>query len=133
MFAGQAGNKIMPNGMIGWVEWNRVPALFLDHWTPENPNAPIPNPKSAFGPNTYNQTSDFWLENGGFVRLKYLNATYTLPSVWTSKVGLTAVKLVFSGTNLFYLSKFKYYDPELNSMGAYPNMRTYNFGVNVTF
>jgi TonB-linked SusC/RagA family outer membrane protein len=133
MFAGQAGNKKFPDGMNGWVEWNRVPSMWLDHWSPETPNASLPNPKSAFGPNTYNTTSDFWMKDGGFVRLKYLSAAYALPSQWMTKVGLSAVKLVFSGTNLFYLSKFKYFDPEIGSMGAYPNMKTYNFGLDVTF
>jgi len=133
MFAGQAGNKRFPDGMNNWVEWNRVPSFWLDHWTPENPNAPIPNPKTAFGPNTYTATSDFWMKDGGFVRLKYLNVTYALPSKWMTKVGLSAVKLVFSGTNLFYLSKFNYFDPEISSMGSYPNMKTYNFGLDVTF
>lgn len=133
MFAGQAGNKKFPDGMNGWVEWNRVPSMWLDHWSPQTPNATLPNPKSAFGPNTYNTTSDFWMKDGGFVRLKYLSAAFALPSRWMDKLGLSAVKLVFSGTNLFYLSKFKYFDPEISTMGAYPNMKTYNFGLDVTF
>ncbi|MCL4482830.1 MAG: SusC/RagA family TonB-linked outer membrane protein [Bacteroidetes bacterium] len=133
MFAGQAGNKRFPDGMNGWVEWNRVPSFWLDHWIPENPNAPMPNPKSAQGPNTYNTNTDFWMKDGGFVRLKYLNATYALPSRWMTKIGLSTVKLVFSGTNLFCLSKFKYFDPEVSSMGSYPNMKTFNFGLDVSF
>lgn len=132
MFAGQAGNKRFPDGMLGWVEWNRVPSFWLNHWTPDNPNAPMPNPKSATGPNTYNTTTDFWMKDGGFVRLKYLNLSYALPSQWTTKAGLSAVKLIFSGTNLFYLSKFKYFDPEVGHMGSYPNMKTFNFGLSVT-
>lgn len=133
MFAGQAGNKKFPEGMNGWVEWNRVPSYWLNHWTPDNQNAPYPNPKTAFGPNTYNTNSDFWMKDGGFVRLKYLSLNYALPSAWMSKIGISSAKLVFSGTNLFYLSKFKYFDPEVGSMGSYPNMKTYNFGLSVTF
>ncbi len=133
MFAGQTGNKRFPDGMNNWVEWNRVPTFWLDHWTPDNPNAPLPNPKTGFGPNTYNTTSDFWMKDGSFVRLKYLSVNYALPSKWMTKAGLSQVKLIFSGTNLFYLSKFKYFDPEISQMGSYPNMKTYNFGLDVSF
>jgi len=135
MFAGSFGNKIYNTGG-GWVEWNRVPTYWLDHWTPQTPNATLPNPVSAFGPNTYNYNSTYWLTNNSFVRLKYLNLGYALPKPWVDKLGLSTVKVFVSGTNLFYVAasnKFLDVDPELGGVNAYPLMKTFNLGVNVTF
>jgi TonB-linked SusC/RagA family outer membrane protein len=135
LFAGQFGSKIYNNGG-GWVEWNRVPGYWLNHWTPENPNAPMPNPVSAFGPNTYGVNSTYWLTNNSFVRLKYLNLGYSLPKQWVNKLGVSNVKIFAAGTNLFYIAsanKFLDIDPELGGINGYPVMKTFNLGLNVTF
>jgi len=133
MFAGKAGNKKRPDGMVGWYEWNRVPSLWLNSWSTENPDAKYPKAVREGGVRTYNVDTDFWLEDASFVRLKYLTASYALPVRLVSKMGLSSVKFVFSGTNLFTLSKFKYFDPEINQMGSYPNMKTYNLGLDIIF
>ncbi len=135
LFAGQFGSKIYNTGG-GWVEWNRVPSYWLNHWTPDNQNAPMPNPVSAFGPNTYNVNSTYWLTNNSFVRLKYLNLGYSLPKQWVNKLGVSNVKVFATGTNLFYIAasnKFLDVDPELGGVNAYPVMKTFNLGLNVTF
>ncbi len=135
LFAGQFGSKIYNTGG-GWVEWNRVPSYWLNHWTPETPNAAMPNPVSAFGPNTYNANSTYWLTNNSFVRLKYLNLGYSLPKDWVNKLGLSNIKIFATGTNLFYVaasSKFLDIDPELAGVNGYPVMKTFNLGLNVTF
>ena len=68
MFAGQSGNKLFSN--MWSVEWNRVPSIWLDHWSPDNPNGTLPNPKTFFGPNTYTAASNYWLKDARFCPVK---------------------------------------------------------------
>ena len=89
--------------------------------------------------------SDAWyrLQNMAYCRLKNLTVGYTLPSEWTSKIGIEKVRLYFTGTDLFtiHFNKDKT-DPEnmdKNPLGgnsganAYPFYRSYTIGLNLTF
>jgi TonB-linked SusC/RagA family outer membrane protein len=134
MFNGYLKQQKSFQDLAGGVEWNRMySGWYNDSWTPENPNASLPRRISATQSNTYGASSSFWYQNAGFARLKYLTVGYTVPPRLYNKV-LESVKFYFSGTNLFNLTNFKYYDPELAGDGfSYPVMRSFNFGVNVTF
>lgn len=89
--------------------------------------------------------SDAWyrLQNMAYCRLKNLTIGYTLPSVWTSKIGVEKVRLFFTGTDLFTIKFNKdKTDPEnmaTNPLGgtsgsnAYPFYRSYTIGLNLTF
>ncbi|MGN6494360.1 MAG: TonB-dependent receptor [Agriterribacter sp.] len=105
--------------------------IWSDHWTPENPNAKMPKPRPDWM-NFDNVASSFWLYNASFVRLKNLQLGYAFPVKFTKRAGLRDLKLLASATNLFYLSKFKFYDPEVPSAMSYPNMKVFTFGVNVS-
>jgi len=110
----------------------RPPTFWLDSWSPENPNATYPKPT------TWDRTMDhmestFWLKNGSYLRLQNLNLTYSLPKSICEKISLADVTLILSGTNLFTITKFNYYDPSGAEMRSYPTMKTYTMGVNVTF
>ncbi|WP_460431830.1 SusC/RagA family TonB-linked outer membrane protein [Arachidicoccus ginsenosidivorans] len=105
-------------------------------WTPENPNAPLP----AAVPRDYRSysigNSSFWYQDASFIRLKSLNIGYTLQFDNPLGNAIKSVRFFASGTNLFSISKFKYWDPELNPSWSgigYPIMRTISGGVNVTF
>lgn len=120
----------------GGVEWNRMWDEWYDNsWTEDNPDAWLPRRYSA-AVNKYqvNNTylSSFWLRDASFIRLKYLNIGYTIPDRLYKKV-VNRVKVYFTGTNLFVLSKFSYYDPEISQGFYYPVMRSFNFGIDVTF
>ena len=113
--------------------------LFEHHvnntWTPENPNAEFP--RLYYGENTNNSYfSSFWLRNGSYLRLKTLEIGYDLKSTLLRNVPeIQGLRLYLSGTNLFTCSAIKYFDPELRDAGgsAYPQMKTFVLGVNVTF
>ncbi len=79
-----------------------------------------------------NVASSFWLYDAGFVRLKNMQLGYNFPVKFTKRAGLRDLKLIASATNLFYISKFKFYDPEVSSAMSYPNMKVFTFGVNVS-
>ena len=89
--------------------------------------------------------SDAWyrLQNMAYCRLKNLTIGYTLPSVWTNKIGIDKIRLYFTGTDLFTIKFTKdKTDPEntaTNPLGgtsganAYPFYRSYTVGLNFTF
>lgn len=136
MFNGNLKQQKNYENLAEGVEWNRMwVAWYNNSWTPDNPNAKLPQRISANdGSATYrNSNSDFWYEDASFIRLKYVTLNYTLPTRWYSKNGFDAIKIFFSGANLFELSDFKYYDPEISSGVAYPIMRSFSFGADIQF
>lgn len=131
LFSGQLNYKKSFKAVAGGVNHNRMWSEWYDNsWTPDNPNAFLP--KRVERDNTYNRDSDFWLKDASNIRLRYLNLGYTIPQHLYGNV-LDRVKLFFSANNLFVLSNFKYWDPERGSGTDYPTMRTFNFGIDVTF
>jgi hypothetical protein len=133
MFNGNLKQKKSFQDLAGGVEWNRMySGWYDDSWTPESPDATLPKRISATQSNTYGAVSSYWFRNAGFARLKYLTVGYTVPPRLYNKA-LESVKVYFSGTNLLNLTNFSYYDPEIGDGMSYPIMRSFNFGINVTF
>lgn len=107
-----------------------------DHWNPNNPvsHAFWPRLSATVNQNNSQQNSTWWLRNGRFLRLKTLEIGYTFPEKWYRPIPFSLVRLYFTGQNLFNLSEFKLWDPEMGGNGlAYPLQRVYNVGLNVTF
>ena len=65
--------------------------------------------------------------------MKYLTLSYDLPKNMCYNKVFDNVRLFFTGTNLFVWSHFKYYDPELGGGNDFPVMRSFNFGIDVSF
>src|SRR5690606_19210162 len=85
-------------------------------------------------------TSDFWVKNASFFRLKTLELSYNLPENLVSRLAMDRVRVYVSGSNLFTISEIENYDPEganlgtnYGSAGFYPQTKVYNLGVQVTF
>ncbi|WP_439585312.1 TonB-dependent receptor [Dyadobacter bucti] len=106
----------------------------LDYWTPENPNALYPRPWEGSNPNN-SLTSSLYLRDGGYIRLRSIDFGYSLPSNVAKKMGVRNLRVYFAGANLFVWSKMKMFDPEIeNTTGTYyPQQRTLNLGLNLTF
>ena len=87
--------------------------------------------------NCARQLDTQFLEDASYVRLKFLQLSYTLPQKWMQATHfIKGVKVFFTGRNLLTFTKYKGYDPEVNSMrtvGDYPNTRQYSFGAQITF
>ena len=77
------------------------------------------------------------IENASFVRLKFLQLSYTLPKKWMDTTNfIKACKVFFTGRNLFTITPYNGFDPEIDSnvaFGNYPNTRQYSFGIQLTF
>ena len=134
-FQGAGGHKIY-NQMRHRLESNGntsiLSPIMADAWTVDNPDGSIPNPKNSV--NYY--TSDRFLEKGDYFRLKNLQIGYTLPQSVLSKSGLKNCRFYVQISNLFTVTSYKGFDPEVNGgvdYGNYPQCRTFLFGVNISY
>lgn len=126
------GQEIMAPFSVTWGNFSYT--MHNDYWTEDNPNAALPRHYAGAGHNYH--TSDHWLQNASYIRLKNLQIGYTLNKKWISKVGLERCRIYFSGDNLAEISNLnKYFDPELTTTAGfmYPIMRSFSFGLNLTF
>lgn len=100
-------------------------------WTPDNHTNKYPSLREG----RQTKISDWWIEDGSFLRIQNLNIGYTfeLPE----KSFLSKVRLYMNASNLYTFTKFDGYDPEvgLNGVysGGYPRLRKWTFGLDLTF
>ncbi|SDS33730.1 TonB-linked outer membrane protein, SusC/RagA family [Mucilaginibacter mallensis] len=135
-FAGLAGFQNSYNDPWGrnFGGGGLVPLYHANSWSPSNPNGTTPeifpwgDARATYVPN-----SSFNTFNAGFVRMKYLNFGYNLPEGLLKKLGVHTAQIFASGTNLFCLTPFKFYDPEVYQFMSYPEMKTFSLGLNVKF
>ena len=90
------------------------------------------------GDNNNYQISDFFVEDGSYLRLKVLQIGYRLPSQLLQKAGIKGLRFFVQGENLFTVTNYTGYDPEVGTRngldgGTYPQARTYTIGANITF
>jgi len=121
-----------------WVDYSDVMKASMESygidWTQlVNTEGTIPNPT---GNPMNRETSDRLVESGAYFRLKNLQFGYTLPREVTSLVGISRCRIYISGTNVFTLTGYTGYDPEIGSgidYGNYPQARTWLVGINLDF
>ena len=86
--------------------------------------------------NCQRQADTSLIENATFIRLKFLQLSYTFPKKWMDATHfLKGAKIYFVGRNLFTITPYNGYDPEIDSFvtfGDYPNTRQYSFGIQLT-
>jgi hypothetical protein len=108
-----------------------------DRWTPENPSQDVFWPRLSLGVNENNsQSSSWWLKDGSFMRLKNFEMGYTFLRRGMGKPRtVNNLRLFVRGTNLFTISDFKLWDPELSGYGfaAYPISRVVSLGLDISF
>ena len=94
--------------------------------------------------NDNNRISNRFVEDGSYIRLKTLSLAWNVPKAWVHKAGLEWVQLYANAQNLFTISGYDGYDPELGAIRQsvilqgldnyrYPSQRIYNFGIKLTF
>lgn len=94
--------------------------------------------------NHNNRVSDAYVEDGSYIRLQNISLSYTFPKKWIEHLFLTNVKLYMNIQNVFTITKYDGYDPEVGSLwgdalkngidyNRYPSPRIYTFGINVSF
>ena len=112
-----------------------------NYWTPENPVSD----QTGIGLSDFNDNARFsswWLQDASFFRLKNLQIGYSIPEKIIRKINFTKCRAYVGGENLFVLTKYKGYDPEVSSVsilngnvdnGRYPIPRIFTFGINANF
>lgn len=146
-FQGVYGNKILNlnrryiDNMEGNVNGTKVA---LDRWkSPENPGSGWVNRANRKQTGSNGRTSTWHLEGGSYLRLQNLALGYTLPRAFTQKFKVEKMRVYVSGQNLFTITDYSGYNPEVNARpsqnltpgedyGTYPLARTYMFGLNIT-
>ena len=111
---------------------------YLDVYEQLNSGKTLWNPQDV----TTRYTHSYFVEDGSFLRLQNVTVGYTLPSELTKKVGISKLRAYVTGSNLFCITSYSGYDPEVNiqkgltpsvDYNTYPRSRSYLFGLNMTF
>ncbi len=112
--------------------------FWRDAWTPENSDSNVPryalNKTSPSDPASI--YSDYWLSNTNYLRMKNLQIGYTIPERFIKASGISALRIYYSGQNLFTFDNIDInVDPESPSgRGShYPQVKINSIGLNVTF
>lgn len=111
----------------------------LNAWTPENPNSNIPRINGSDPNGNFGTTSDWYIEDGSYLRMKNITLGYTLPSHLLNRAGIGPVRLYVTGSNLLTFTKYKGFDPEVGTdeygidKGRYPQGKSVLVGLNVNF
>jgi hypothetical protein len=111
----------------------------LGRWTGEGTSNDYPRLANNDGNGNFSKMSDFYLESGDYVRLKIVQLGYTLPLNLSSKIGADKIRFYVTGENLFTITKYTGYDPEIGGQvfgidrGIYPQARSFMLGANLQF
>ena len=122
------------------VDWN-TGELITDAATLESVNAGKTMWNPAIGSAVF---SDWAVEDGSFLRMQSATVGYTLPEDLTKKIHIRKLRVYVTGTNLFCLTKYSGYDPEVDTRratpltpgvdySAYPKSIGFVAGLNLTF
>ncbi len=138
-FQGQTGNKIYNGKMAVRPDLYNFEERVKDHWDGAGTSNTEPRPTAGgvnFEPSTY------FIENGSYLRLRNIRLGYTLPKSIAGKLSLTKARVYLSGTNVFTLTKYTGFTPEIGGgdvistgidLGIYPITAVYSIGLNLTF
>ncbi len=137
--SGAAGNKIFQGLRRLDISNSNWQTVALSRWTGEGTSTTYPRLTSNDTNGNFGNMSDFYLEKGDYLRLKVVQLGYSLPSNLIGKIGANKVRLYLSAENLFTLTKYTGYDPEIGGSvfgidkGVYPQARTIMLGVQLQF
>lgn len=151
-FDGVSGNKIYnyPKYRLESGNFNgNLSTTVADSWRPDNQDTDIPRFSKSDGADNKLAYTDRWLEDGSYFRLKTLDIGYTLPTSILKKIKLEKVRIYASMENLFTLTRYSGYTPDLGEsgidmgasyavftrgidQGRYPLPRTISFGIQVS-
>ncbi len=133
------GNEIVRNFERNLPLTNR-PRYYLDRWTGAGTSNTFP--RVTTGANSNALFSDFFVEDGSFVRLQNIQLGYSLDQKILEQVGLSKFRFYVSANNLVTLTKYRGYDPTTSNgapigggidQGFYPTPKTFLVGLNVNF
>jgi hypothetical protein len=145
---GVHGNEVrnlqQAEGGDGIQKINQIGNILEDSWRPDNTDAsrPIIDAKREFA--NYFRDSDFFIEDGSYLRVQNVTLGYTMPSSLTGQNILQRARIYVSAQNLLTLTDYSGFDPEVSSDGqsnfnrgddydSYPRSRVFTIGLNLNF
>ncbi len=136
---GTAGSKIFQGLRRLDIGNANYQTSILSRWTGEGSTNKYPRLTAADPNGNYSKMSDYYLESGDYTRVKLVQIGYTLPERIVSKIGASRVRFYLTGENLFTLTGYTGYDPEIGGQvlgldrGVYPQARSIIGGVQLQF
>jgi len=101
-----------------------------NYWTPERTNARFP--RLTTSPSISKLSSDFWLQNGAYVRMKYIQLGYNFSSTRLKRIGINSARAYVNAQNPFVFTSMKLVDPESQgNQWTYGIMKMYTAGVSI--
>lgn len=139
-FHSMVGNKIFDATRRPDVKYFNLPEYMLDRWVGPGTSNTIPRLTSNQENGNW-LSSDLYVKNGSFLRVRNVQFGYTLPRSITSKAYIENLRFYINAENLFTFTSYKGFDPEISSAGTslgidkgvYPQPRTISIGANITF
>ena len=127
-FNGSYGNDILNTQRFGTASTQPL------RWTVDNPNNTYPSLRESRHEYRF---SDFWIEDGSYLKLQNLNIGYNIP-LNPKKCFLSNIRVAFNVTDLFTITGFSGYDPQMVGLdgiygGGFPTLRQYTFDFKFTF
>ncbi len=137
LFSGQSGNVLFYSGNLAIPlniggESGTPQKSQLDYWTPTNTNASRPRLTPTPGNNA--NFSDYWRVNGAFLRARYIELGYNMPTYLTRRIRAKMVRVYVNAQNAFTFSAVKLFDPESGGdQNTVPLLKAYTVGLNIKF
>lgn len=130
---GVAGNQIYNATRRYDLPTANLNGSALDRWTGEGSTNDYARLTALDKNMNFARSSNFYVEDGSFVRIKTAQLGYTLPEGLATKLGLKRTRLYYSGNNLLTLTKYRGFDPEIGNgfgvdRGIYPQARMHSIG-----
>lgn len=123
-------NGVFGNDVINTKRFDQPSNMPL-RWTTDNPTNAYPRLNSS----RQTKFSDWWIEDGSFVRIQNVSLGYTIP--FNKVKWLDSIRLSVNVDNLYTFTKFTGYDPEVGTngiySGGYPRLRKWTFGIDIKF
>lgn len=138
---GVTGNKVYnAKKTFRFSVYNWEESVFEGRWTTENPTGT--KPRITNGGHNY-RVSDYYLEDGSFIRLRSVLLGYSLPLRWIQAAKISRFRIYASGTNLWTSQQYSGYSPEFSNSSNpfevgldfinYPITKSWQVGLDVTF
>ncbi|SFT95141.1 TonB-linked outer membrane protein, SusC/RagA family [Algoriphagus locisalis] len=112
----------------------------IDRWT--GPGTSTEIPRLTTGATRNNVFSDFYVEDGSYLRLRNVQLGYTIPNAITKRIGVQSFRFYLAANNVVTLTRYQGFDPDVGSgnplfagvdSGVYPQARSFMAGLNFNF
>ena len=123
-----------------FLTYSNKPNFYLNRWTGEGTSNSVPRASNTASNNYL--FSDFFVEDGSYLRIQNVQLGYTLPKGVAEKLNLDKFRIYVSVNNLYTFTKYRGYNPDVSNasplgagvdLGQYPQTRTFTTGINVSF